>query len=205
MTRISILLVALLALVVTACGSSETSAAPDESQVVATPEPTEEATPEPDEPEESEAAESTPDAGNGGSATALVDLLPDTVGGASRTDIDMTSNPAFAPIFEEQGLDPEDFEFVISTYGTGDEALGVTSMRIPDMGQAELQQLARLMTAYSEGEADAETGNVGGKEVLILSATGADEQAYMYFADGAVFVVGGGSEDLVAEFLSQLP
>ena len=202
MTRITILLIAALALVVSACGT-DTGASAEPSEPIATIEATPEPSPEPEESAEPAASAST--GGNGGSETAIIELLPDEVGGMSRTDVDMAANPMFAEIFAEQGLDAADLEFVISTYGTGAEALGVTSMRVPDMGEAELEQLARLMTTMSEGQAAAEPGTVGGKSVLILSAEGEAETAYMYFAEGAVFVVGGGTEALVAEFLSQLP
>jgi hypothetical protein len=111
----------------------------------------------------------------------------------------------FSQALVEQGLDPDDAEFLISTYGTDADAISVTAMRIPGMPEGQLDQMARLMSGLSDGQASAETATVGGKEVLVITATAQGQQGYMYIADGAVFIVGGGSEELAAELLSQLP
>lgn len=204
MKRITILLVALLALVVSACGSSEASESAAASEPAATVEPTPVPTPEPTpEPEESDEPTESEDAG--GDDTALLDLLPDEIDGQARIDVDLANNPMFAAALAQQNIDLSEVEYIVSTYGTGEGVLGVTAIRIPDMGETELEQLARLMSGMSEGQASAETTTVGGKEVLAISSTEVEQTAYMYFLDGAVIVTGGTSQDLAEEFFSQLP
>lgn len=203
MKRITILLVALLALVVSACGSSEASESAAASPA-ATVEPTATPTPDPTpEPQESDEPAESDDAG--GDDTALLDLLPDEIDGQARIDVDLANNPMFAAALAQQNIDLSDVEYIVSTYGTGEGVLGVTAIRIPDMGETELEQLARLMSGMSEGQASAETTTVGGKEVLAISSAEVEQTAYMYFLDGAVIVTGGTSQDLAEEFFSQLP
>ena len=204
MKRITILLVALLALVVSACGSSEASESAAASEPAATVEPTATPTPDPTpEPQESEEPAESGDAG--GDDTALLDLLPDEIDGQARIDVDLANNPMFAAALAQQNIDLSDVEYIVSTYGTGEGVLGVTAIRIPDMGETELEQLARLMSGMSDGQASAETTTVGGKEVLAISSAEVEQTAYMYFLDGAVIVTGGTSQDLAEEFFSQLP
>ena len=204
MKRITILLVALLALVLSACGSGEPSASTAASEPVPTveptPEPTPEATPKPEESDDpSESADAS------GDDTALLDLLPDELNGQARTDVDLANNPMFAAALQSQNIDVSDVEYVVSTYGTGEGVLAVTAIRIPGMGETELQQLAGLMSGMADGQGEAEVTTIGGKEVIAISATEVDQTGYMYFVDGAVLVVGGASEDLAAEFFSALP
>ena len=203
MKRVTVLLVALLAFAVSACGSGDPSASSAaESEPAATVEPTPDPTPEPT-PEESD--EPSASAGAGGDNTALLDLLPDEIDGQSRIDVDLANNPMFAAALESQNIDASDVEYVVSTYGTGEGVLVATAIRIPDMGQPELEQLGRLMSGMSDGQGSAELTTVGGKEVLAITATEAEQTGYMYFIDGAVIVVGGTSEDLATEFFSLLP
>lgn len=200
MKRITILLVALLALVVSACGSGEPTESAAASEPAATIEPTPEPTPEPAESDEPSASA---DAGEGESA--LLDLLPDEIDGQARFDVNLADNPMFAAALEAQNIDASDVEYVVSTYGSGEGVLAVTAIRIPDMTEVQLEQLARLMSGMSEGQASADTTTIGGKEVLAISATDVEQTAYMYFLDGAVIVTGGTSQDLAEEFFSQLP
>lgn len=196
MKRITILLIALLALVLSACGSGEPSEA-GASEPVATVEPTPEPTPEPDESAESEASADT------GDDAALVDLLPDEINGQAR--VDLTDNPMFGALLEAQSIDASGVEYVVSTYGSGEGALAVTAIRIPDMDEPELKEMAQLMSGMAAGEGSAETQTIGGKEVLVITAAEAEQTGYMYFLEGAVIVVGGTSPDLAEEFFSQLP
>jgi hypothetical protein len=204
MKRITILLVALLALVVTACGSGE----PSESAAASEPAPTVETTPDPTpeptpEPPESDEPSSSADAGGD---SALLDLLPDEINGQTRTDVDPANNPMFAAALAGQDIDISEVEYIVSTYGTGEGVLVASAIRIPGMDQLELEQLGRLMTGVAtEGQGSAELTTVGGKEVLAITATEAEQTGYMYFLDGAVIVVGGTSQDLAEEFFSQLP
>jgi hypothetical protein len=205
MKRITILLVALLALVVTACGSGDASESAAASEPAPTVEPTPEPTPDPTpEPPESDEPSSSADAG--GDPSALLDLLPDEIDGQARIDVDLASNPMFAAALAQQDVDLSDVEYTISTYGTGEGVLVASAIRIPGMGQLELEQLGRLMGGVDlEGEGSAELTTIGGKEVLALTATDVEQTGYMYFLDGAVIVVGGTSQDLAEEFFSQLP
>lgn len=204
MKRSTILLAAVLALVVTACGSGETSesAAPSEPAptVELTPEPTPQPTPEPPESDE---PSSSADAGGD---TALPDLLPDEINGETRTDVDLANNPMFAAALAGQDVDISEVEYLVSTYGTGEGVLVASAIRIPGMDQPQLEQVARLMSGVAaEGEGSAELTTIGGKEVLAITATDAEQTGYMYFVDGAVIVVGGASQDLAEEFFSKLP
>lgn len=204
MKPITILLVALLALVLGACGSGEPSASAAASEPVPTVEPTPEPTPMPTpEPEASDEPSESADAG--GDDTALLDLLPDEIDGQERIDVDLANNPMFAAALQAQGVDISDVEYVVSTYGTGEGVLAVTAIRIPDMGETELEQLGRLMSGMADGQGQAELETIGGKEVLAISATDVEQTGYMYFLDGAVIVVGGTSPGLAEEFFSRLP
>lgn len=202
MTRHTILLVALLALAVSACASGESSATRSEAAptVEPTPEPTPEPIPEPAASDEADAS-----AGAGGSDTALLDLLPDELNGQARIDVDLADNPMFAAALQGQGVDASEIEYTVSTYGTGAEAVGVTAMRLPGFGQTELEEMARLMTGMADGQGSAEVATVGGKQVLVMSAADVGQTAYLYFYDDAVFVIGGTSEEIAAELLAQLP
>lgn len=203
MKRVTVLLVALLAFAVSACGSGDPSASSAaESEPAATVEPTPDPTPEPT-PEESDEPSASADAG--GDDTALLDLLPDEIDGQARTDVNLADTPMFAAALQAQDIDASDVEYVISTYGTGESVLVATAIRIPGMGDTELRQLASLMSGMSEGQASAEPTTIGGKEVLAITAAEGDQTGYMYFLDDAAIVVGGTSADLAEEFFSQLP
>lgn len=194
MKRSTILLAAVLALVVTACGSGETSESAAPSEPAPTVDPTPQ--PEPDEPSSS--------AGAGGE-TAVVDLLPDEINGQTRTHVDL-ANPMFAAALAGRDVDISEVEYSVSTYGTGEGVLVASAIRIPGVDQPELAQLARLMSGVAaEGEGSAELTTIGGKEVLAITAADAEQTGYMYFLDGAVIVVGGTSQDLAEEFFSKLP
>lgn len=204
MKRTTILLIALLALVVSACGDGDTAESAEASEpdptVQPTPDPTPEPTPEPAESDEPEAS-----AGSGGNDSALLDLLPDEIDGQARIDVDLANNPMFAAALEAQNIDASEVEYVVSTYGTGEGVLVATAIRIPGMTEMQLRQLASLMGGMTDGQGSTEVTTIGGKEVIAITATDAEQTGYMYFLDGAVIVVGGTSEDLAAELFSQLP
>ena len=198
MKRISILLIALLALVVTACAGDQASTSTPTSE----PTPTEEATPQPTETPESEAPESSQGAGSG---TALEDLLPDELNGMARTPIPGLEQ-MIAPMLAQSGVDAEDAEFTFASYGEGEDAVQVQAFRIPGMDQLQLQTLARAMSGSLEGGgATADTVDVGGKTVLEITGAQVAGVAYIYFADGAMFTVVGPSADLAAQLLAELP
>lgn len=199
MKRISILVVTLLALVVAACSSQEAaSQSAPESEPVATAEPTPEPASETPEPSDNTG-------GSAGNGTALADLIPDELNGMSRNDLpgmDAIIGPALAA----QGLDGSDAEFVLATYGEGENTVTVNAFRIPDVDQPSLEMLARAMSGQQTGgEVAAEEVTVGGKSVLRMSGTGTEGAAYLYFSEGAVFTVAGPSEELAEALLAELP
>lgn len=209
MKRFNLLAIGLLVAVLAACGgsseSASTAASEDEAaSVAATPEPSESEAAESEAPE-SEAAEPSDDGGSGSTGTPLADLLPDTLGGQTRNDIDLSDNPMFTAMLQQQNVELGDVDLLIATYGTDAEALGVTAIRVPDLPQANMEMLARVMAGMPETQGSTETVDIGGKTVIAITPEGTDEVGYLYFADGAAFVIAGGAEDLAAELLSQLP
>ena len=198
MKRISILLIALLALVVSACAGDQASSSTPASE----PTPTEEATPEPTEAPASEAPESSPDAGSG---TALDDLLPDELNGMAR--IEMPGLEAMlAPMLAQSGVDAAEAEFVFTAYGEGEDAVQVQAFRVPGMSELQLETLARAMSGSVEGGgAAAETVDVGGKTVLQIRGGEVMGAAYIYFTDGAMFTIVSQSADNAAQLLAELP
>ena len=198
MKRISILLVALLALVVASCASQEASTPASESAAAPTAQPT----PEPTE-EATEAA--TPEEDGGSTGGSLDDAIPDELNGLARTDV--PGMEAFlAPMLAQQGVDASDVEFVISTYGEGDNSITVNAFRIPGIPEASMEALARAMSGVQgESGVSAESVTVGGKSVLQMTGADVDGAAYLYFADGSVFTVVGPSTELAEQLLSELP
>lgn len=198
MKRMNLLAIGLLAVLLAACGGSpaseSTAASEDEAPSVEAPE---------SEAPASEAAEPSEDDSSGNSGTALADLLPDSIGGQARQDQNLFDEDTLAQMFAAQGVDVGEVDFLIATYG--DAGLGVTAIRVPDMEQANMEMLARLMAGMPETQGTVETVDIGGKTVIALTPEGSDEVGYMYFADGAAFVVAGGTEDQAAELFSQLP
>ncbi len=199
MKRISILLVALLALVVASCSSQQTSSPASESEPAATTQPTPEPT---EEPTEVATPEEEPDGSTGGS---LEDAIPDELNGLARTDV--PGMEAFlAPMLAQQGVDASEVEFVISTYGEGDNSITVNAFRIPGIPEASMEALARAMSGVQgDSGVSAESVTVGGKSVLQMSGADVDGAAYLYFADGSVFTIVGPSTELAEQLLSELP
>jgi len=189
-------LVALLALVA-ACSSpsSAESAAANPSTAASAAASTAASTPEP-------AGSQAPDPG---SDSDVASLLPDQVGGLSHgADINFADNAAFTGALAGSGVDAEDVEYLIRTWGAGE--VTVSAMRVPGMSEVQLQTIAQAMAGAGQGSGSAETVDVGGKQVLRIASTdGADAAAYMYFAAGTWFTVISESEDLAAEVLSALP
>jgi hypothetical protein len=196
LNRIASLLV-MLVLVIAGCTSqsgSSADATPDPTPEP-TAEPTEEPTPEPTATEDSDGSS------GGGDLTAL---LPDEVGGLSRTDIP-GMEAMISGALASTGVNAEGAEYAFASYGDGTQALIVTALRIPGLPEASLQALAAAMAGTNTTGADVETMTVGGKEVLQMTGEGAPGAAYLYFAEGAVFTVVGEDPDLAGQLLSALP
>lgn len=204
MKRVTLPLVLLLALVAAACSSgpsASTSASEAPATAEPTPEPTPEATTEP-----SHDASPLPSFSFGGTDSALLDLLPDTLGGNARTDVNLADFPAFTAALEAQNMDADDVEYAISTWGTGADVVTATAMRLPGTGRPQLEQMARIMSGAAAGEGSAEVVTIGGKEVLAIASAEAGRVGYMYFlGDDGVFIISGTDEALIEELFSGLP
>lgn len=201
MTRTPILIIALLALVLAACGSDQPSPSPT-TEATLGGEPTAEPTAEPTE--DAATPEPTPDDASGFSGS-LSDALPDEVGGLSR--VDLSGMDAFiGPALAQSGMDAEDAEYVVAIWGEGDRSVMLTGLRTPGMDRPQLEMLANLITgSQTGGEVSADTVTVGGKTVLRMSGTEMPDAAYLYFTGDAFFTVISESADLAEELLSQLP
>ena len=197
MTRTLILLIALLALVVTACSGDQASSAP-----ASEPTPTEQPTPSATDVPASDAPGSSGAAGDG---TALADLLPDELNGMPRTEIPGLE-AMLAPMLAQSGVDASAAEFTFASYGEGADAVQVQAFRIPGMSQLQLEALARAMSGGAEGSGvSAETVTIGGKTVLQITGPQVPGGAYMYLTDGAAFTVVSESADLAEQLLTELP
>ena len=211
MKRPTLLLAAVLALMLAACGSDQPEAT---TTPIPTPAatPTADPTPEPTESEPAETSEATDDDGGGSGSVItgeLADALPDEVGGLAKQEVE-GMDALIGPMLQQQGLDTDDADFAFVSYGDGDpaESLIVTAMRLPGVDEAQLEMLARLMSnsqASGAGEVDAEPVTIGGKDVLRVSPADAEESVLIYLVDGAFFSVISPSEDLAEDLLSQLP
>lgn len=212
MKRITILLVALLALVVSACASGQATPSAQASVAPATVEPT---------PEPSEAPEASvdPDASIGAFPSfdlngdpELAARFPDTVGGqplevsSMRGDTFMSmggSDPAFQEFLDSVGAELSD---VSVAFGGSQSGVSVGAFRI--LGASE-DDLEREFIAASEDAGDItdmEQASVGGKDVWVATdpseATGAS--AYLYTKDDTLYFLTG-TEAEVAEILEALP
>jgi hypothetical protein len=216
--RISILLVALLALVVSACASEEAaSASPSEAAATVQPTP---------EPEPSEDATASEPASSGLAVPSidldgdpeLADRFPDEVGGQPLVMQSMRGDQMEAlggsdPTFEEflDELDAELSDVSVAFGGVFDPAdpeggLSVGAFRV--LGASE-DDLEREFLAASEDTGEfsgLEAGSVGGKDVLTgADPTGeTDVRVFLYTKDDTLYFLTG-SEEQAAEVLEALP
>lgn len=210
MKRISILLIAMLALVVSACANEAGSSA-SPTEPVATEEPT-------PEPSESTAAEETVGAFpsfdmNGDPELAA--RFPDTVGGAPlqvqsfRGDVFMAgggNDPSFTAFLDSVGAELADVSVAFGGVMTAENPLSVGAFRI--LGASE-DDLEREFIAASEESGDvsglAQT-SVGGKDVWSASDPSgtAGMSVFIYTKDDTLYFLTG-SEEQVAEILAALP
>jgi len=216
--RISILLVVLMALVVTACASEEAASA-SPSEAVGTVQPT-------PEPEESEDAAASEPASSGLALPSfdlngdpeLADRFPDTVGGQPLQMTSMRGDQMGAlggsdPTFEEF-LDSVDAELSDVSFAFGgvmdpsdpSSVFSVGAFRV--LGASE-DDLEREFIAASEDSGEfsgLESASVGGKDVQ----SGADPSGetelrfYLYTKDDTLYFLTG-SEEQAAEVLEALP
>jgi hypothetical protein len=208
--RISILLIALLAIFVAACTSDQGSSA-SPTEAVATDEPT-------PEPSESEAAEETVGALPSFDLNGDPDLaarFPDTVGGqplsvqSFRGDVFMQaggSDPSFEAFLDSVGAELDDVSVAFGSSMSAENPLTVGAFRI--LGASE-DDLEREFIAASEESGDVSgltQSSVAGKDVW--SATDpsgtAGMSVFIYTKDDTLYFLTG-NEEQVAEILSALP
>lgn len=206
MKRTPTLLLAVLALLLAACGSDQTDVTASPSPL-ATPTlaPTPAPTPSP-------TASETPTSGatdRGELTGELSELLPDDVQGLQRNELDSGFERMMEDAMAQQaGLAGQDVEVSYAQYGSGE--LTVIGMRLPGLPEGDFEMLARMMAGATSTGPDGEqvesaTENVGGKDVLRMSMEGEAGVVYVYRVDDAFFTVVAESEDLAAELLQQLP
>lgn len=210
MKRKYLLLPTVLALILAACGGEQTDTTATPS-LTASAAATEEATPEPIESEPAETPEASDDDGGGSGSVItgeLADVLPDQVGGLSRADLGPEFEAMMRGAMQQGGAEGEVADFAYGLYGDGE--VMVIAMRVPNMSDVELQQMARMMAAMAPTgpggqQLDSEQASVGGKDVLRMRADGEEGSVYVYPAGDAFFTVVAQDDGLAEELLAQLP
>ena len=214
MKRISFLLIALVALVASACSSDQAGSSASASEQAAT----QESTPSPEaEASESEAAASVgafPSFDLNGDPE-LAARFPDTVDGqplqvqSMRGDTFMSmggSDPSFDAFLESVGAELSDVSVAFGGAASGESVLSVGAFRV--LGASE-DDLEREFIAASEESGDVSglsRTSIDGKEVWTATdATGAsDMSVFIYAKDDTVYFLTG-TDDQVAEILAALP
>lgn len=214
MKRISILLIALLALVVVACSSGEASQTASASPPAATEEPTPSEDTEPSEAPEASESGAIPSFDTNGDPD-LAGRFPDTVGGeplqvlSFRGDDPMMAgsvDESFQEFLDATDADIEDVSVAFGGSATGGEGFSVAAFRV--LGVAE-DRLEQEFLAASEDAGDVsglEESSVGGKDVWTAedpsgTTTGS---AFIYVKDDTVYFLTG-TEAQAAEILAALP
>jgi hypothetical protein len=219
--RISILLIALLALVVAACSSGEASQSASATPPPATAEPTASETAEPSETSEpSEAPEAS------GSAAAVPSLdtngdpdlagrFPDTVGGeplqvlSFRGDDPMMADSvdeSFQEFLDATDADIEDVSVAFGGSATGEEAFSVAAFRVLGVEEDTLEDEFLAASEDAGDVAGLEESSVGGKDVWTAAdpSGGTTGSAFIYVKDDTVYFLTG-TEEQAAEILAALP
>lgn len=197
MKRISILLVLLMAFVA-ACGEQSTST----TVGTPVPDPTTEDT-EPPEPTDEASSEPGASADTGGFEGDLADVIPDELNGVARTEIP-GMDAMIASMFSQQNIDASQAQFAFASYGEGTDAVVLTAIAVPDVDDAQLEMLARMLGGAGTG-ADGETLTIDGKTVLKVTATAQPGSVYMYFGGGAAFTVYSENQGLAEQLIGELP
>jgi hypothetical protein len=214
LTRISILLIALLALVASACSSGEPSSSAAPSESAGAEESTEPTEPEASEPEESGSAAAIPSFDMNGDPE-LAGRFPDTVGGqplqvqSFRGDVFMaggSADPSFQEFLDSVDADLEDVSVAFGGSMTGESVLSVGAFRV--LGVAE-DRLEEEFLSASEDAGDVSGLNqesVGGKDVWTASDPSGEAPGsmFIYVKDDTVYFLTG-TEDQAAEILASLP
>jgi len=211
--RISILLIALLTLVVSACGSNEASASASQSDApesqAASAEPTESTAPESSEASGSAAAIPSFDM-NGD--PELASRIPDTVGGeplqvqSFRGDAFMAgggSDPAFDAFLDSVGAELED---VSVAFGGAASGLTVGAFRILGASEDDLEREFIAASEEAGDVSDLEEASIAGKDIWTATDPSAETgmSVFLYTKDDTVYFLTG-TEEQVTEILAALP
>lgn len=207
MNRISIVVIALLALVLVACGTEQSSPTDVASP---TPTPTPEATAEP-------TAEPTADATDDFSSepNELAAILPTEVNGIA-IEYEYASGPDFG---DGEEMDDESREFLervggdidrmTSAFGFGLDAeagsfITIIAFRIPGADEEAMLEEFRASIADEESGFEFSEATVAGKQVVAASSA---EQGttYLYANNDTLFAIGGTTPELAEAALSQIP
>ncbi len=212
MKRTPLLLVAVLALVISACSSDTASPSPTEPEATAspTPEPTEAETASPTDPGSSDVAIPSFDI-NGDPELAA--RLPTTVGGAQLQVISFRGDTlvagggvdeTFQDFLDATGAELDDVSVAFG--GTVDGSISVAAFRVLGVSEDQLEQ-EFLAASQDSGDIEgAERATIGGKDVWTAAdATGSTgASVYLYVKDDTVYFMTG-TEAQAAEILSALP
>ena len=207
MKRFSLLIIVLLALFVAAC-SSETSSSGEESQAVATEEPTPEPTPSEAAATDGGVPSLEPGAGD------LTGLLPTELGDLTITYPSASGEevigaegitPEAQAFFDRIGATPSDLS---SAFGSGFDVeagqfISILAFRVAGADEGTLRD-EFIATMESEGDIVGEDATVGGKEVRTFGSEG-EQSGYLYVKDDVVYVIGGEPVSLAEEALAALP
>jgi hypothetical protein len=187
-----LILAALLAVLVAACGTEQ----PSDSVATLTPEPT---------PEPTSAPPTASEPADGDATGSLDEVIPDELNGVAGTPIPGMDS-LLSSMLQQQGLDADEAEFAFVTYGTGSDAIVLNAFRIPGVTEAAMEQLAAIMSgAGGSSDLETETLNIGGKEVLSFSSATTSGVVYFYVADDVAFTIAGENEGLAEQLLAELP
>lgn len=221
MKRTSLLLVAVLALVLAACGGTETSPSAEASEAAPsiaaseTAEASEAAAPSVGEPSGSAAAVPSFDVGSFTcEGSEVAGRLPQSIGGEPLQTFCMdgeafAASPGTDPTFDEflNRLDAEASDISVAAGGTTDGSLGVFAIRVAGVAEDQLEE-EFLSASEAEGDlANIEPATIGGKDVWAATdeSAGTGETGYLYVKDDTLYFVTAPDEDAAAEILGELP
>lgn len=218
MNRISILLVVLLALVVTACsgeGGASTAASPSEPAATPTVEPTPEATPESSEAAMPDASGMAIPSFNLDGDPELAGRFPDTVGGqplmvqsldGQTFAANAGGDPTFDAFLDSIGAELTDVSVAFGGVMGGETPLTVGAFRVRGASEDDLEREFIAASEEAGDVTDVEQASIGGKDVWTsVDPSGeTDTQAFIYTKDDTLYFFTG-SETEVAEILETLP
>lgn len=214
MKRAIVTTVAVLALVLAACG--EPAPADDAEptptvEITAAPPETPETTPDADE-----TPDATPDSPDDGAAADLVAMLPDEVDGLELTKQGMEGDEFMAEADDEflEFLDridrtPDDVS-AATAFGfdvNDGRSLFIFAIRVAGADTDQLRdEFRQSMEDADEDALEFREENIGGKEVLVAEQDELEDGlTYAYAFQDVVFMIGATDEEIAEAALDQLP